>query len=78
MKFESFGPVNIDKARELIDEKLAELKEYGIDVQLGNITYSESSISSKLDFRIEDSKIICDETHHSSLEYVQNPMFKIQ
>ena len=53
-KITKFDKTNIKDVRVKIDEALALLKEVGIIAKIGNIRYNETSVSTKLEFSLEN------------------------
>ncbi len=48
MKIESFNKNNLSEVRAQIQEKLNELKELGLIIELGNISYSDLTFTTKM------------------------------
>jgi hypothetical protein len=54
MKIESFNKTNLKYVREQIQNKLNELKELGLTIELGSISFNESSFTSKVTCSLSD------------------------
>lgn len=53
MKIANFNKQNLPGVRIQIDAKLAELKALGLDIKLGNITFTSSGFTGKIGCRLE-------------------------
>jgi hypothetical protein len=54
MKIESFNKTNLKDVREQIQNKLNELKELGLTIELGSISFDKSSFTSKVTCSLSD------------------------
>ena len=58
MNFTSFDKASVQAARKEIDMKLAELRVLGLDIRLGNISFTSGSFKSKIECSITDGSIV--------------------
>lgn len=55
MKYERFTHTNLKNVRKEIDEKLAELKALGLNIQIGTISYNDNSFTTKLTCTVDSA-----------------------
>jgi len=72
MTIESFNKSNIDYVRSEINKKLEELQSLGLELKLGNIKYSDSSFTAKLECVIEGENLY-ELEFQKSLKFIQYP-----
>ena len=75
MKFTSITKTNVEQVRSEINKKLSELKELGLNIDLGNIRYDNDSLTSKITCSIENAKDPCVKEFERSLVGRTNPHF---
>jgi len=65
-KFQNFTRENMEDVLTLIDAKLAELKELGLDIKLGNMRFDSESFTSKIECRLKGGSDIYAATFEKS------------
>lgn len=70
MKIANFNKQNLPSVRAEINTKLAELKALGLDIKMGNISFTNSSFTAKINCRLEGaSDPYAEEFNSSGMTY---------
>lgn len=68
MKVTSFSKQNLPEIRKQMNEKLNELKALGLDIKVGNINFTSSSFTAKIECRLENALDVYAEAFDQSFE----------
>lgn len=69
----SFDNETVTSTRKAIMEKLNELKELGLDIKLGSISYSDTMFTTKMTVSLSSAGTLEEQTYLNSYEGKMNP-----